>query len=103
MSKVIDKLIINNPYEEPQKYWAYVRESQEFELRDGRRKSGYWRASSRTLANYDDPGEFVEIELVNKIRPRVVAWKQKGYPNITGVTKKLLEFWTSPTARDRRL
>lgn len=103
MSKVIDKLIINSPYEEPKKHWAYMRESQEFELREGRRKSGYWKASSKTLANYDDPGEFVEIELVNKIRPRVAAWKEKGYPNITGVTKKLLEYWISPTARDRRL
>ena len=103
MSKVIDKLIINSPYKEPNKYWAYIRESQEFELREGRRKSGYWKASSRTLANHDDPGEFVEIELVNKIRPRVATWKEKGYPNITGVTKKLLEFWTSPDARDLRL
>lgn len=103
MSKIIDKLIINSPYEVPQKHWAYLRESQEFELREGRRKSGYWKATSRTLANNDDPGEFVEIELVNKIRPRVAAWKEKGYPNITGVTKKLLNYWLSPTARDRRL
>lgn len=103
MSKVIDKLVINRPYEEPKKYWAYVRESQEFELREGRRKSGYWRASSKTATNYDDPGEFVEIELVNKIRPRVAAWKKEGYPNTTGITKKLLEYWSSPTARDNRL
>ena len=103
MSKVIDKLIINSPHEEPSKHWAYIRESQEFELRDGRRKSGYWKATARNVANYDDPGEFVEIELVNKIRPRVAAWKKQGYPNITGVTKKLLEYWSSPDARDRRL
>lgn len=102
MSKAIDKLIISSPYEEPKKHWVYLRETQEFELREGRRESGYWKATTRTSANYDDPGEFIEIDLVNKIRPRVSKWREDGYPNITGVTKKLLDFWTSPTARDRR-
>jgi type III restriction enzyme len=102
MSKAIDKLIISSPYEEPSKHWAYLRETQEFELREGRRESGYWKATTRTSANYDDPGEFIEIDLVNKIRPRVSKWREDGYPNVTGVTKKLLDFWTSPTARDRR-
>ena len=77
MSKVIDKLIINSPYEEPTKHWAYMREGQEFELRDGRRKSGYWKATSKTLANYDDPGEFVEIELVNKNGRTVFKYNPK--------------------------
>ncbi len=71
--KVIDQLIINNPYEEPKAHWLYIRESQSFERKPGRRKSGYWRASARTSRNYDDPGEFVEIPLVNQIRPRVKA------------------------------
>lgn len=103
MSKVIDQLIINSPYEEPKKYWTYIRENQEFILKDGRRKSGYWKATARTTSGSDDPGEFVEIELVNKIRPRVTAWREKGYPNVTGVTKKLLDYWLSPTVRDNRL
>jgi len=93
MSKVIDQLIINSPFKEPGEYWAYVRESQEFERREGRRKSGYWKATSTTKASSDDPGEFIEIELVNKIRPRIKEWREKEYPNITGVTKKLLDFW----------
>src|SRR3990167_1792241 len=103
MSKTIDKLIISSPYEEPKEHWAYIRETQEFEKKEGRRKSGYWRASARTSTNYDDPGEFVEIELVNKIRPRISAWREKGYPNITGITKKLLDYWLLSTARDNRL
>ena len=103
MSKVIDQLIINSPYQEPIRHWTYIRENQEFELKEGRRKSGYWKATVRTSANYDDPGEFVEIELVNKIRPRITNWREKGYPNITGITKRLLDYWKSPTARDNRL
>jgi type III restriction enzyme len=103
MSKNIDKLIISSPFEEPKEHWVYIREGQEFEKNTGRRKSGYWRSSSRTAANYDDPGEFVEIELVNKIRPRVSAWRERGYPNVTGVTKKLLEYWKNPQVRENRL
>ena len=74
--KTIDKLIINDAYTEPARYWAYVRESQEFELREGRRKAGYWKTSGVSRSSNDDPGEFVELELVNKIRPRV----QKSLP-----------------------
>lgn len=103
MSKVIDKLIINNPYKEPGKYWIYIRENQEFELREGRRKSGYWRATQAASAGSDDPGEFIEIDLVNKIRPRIREWRENGYPNVTGVTKKLLEFWRDESQREFKL
>lgn len=42
---------------------------------------------------FDDPGVFVEIPLVNQIRDRVRAWRNGGYPGVTGVTKRLLECW----------
>jgi type III restriction enzyme len=93
--KQIDKLIITSPYKEPEQHWAYVREQQNFELREGRRPAGYWRATARAANNYDDPGEFVEIPLVNQIRTRVRRWRDKGYPNITGTTKKLLSYWNT--------
>lgn len=96
----IDQLIINNPYEEPKEHWLYIRESQSFERRPGRRKSGYWRATSRKRGNGEDPGEFIEIPLVNQIRPRVKEWRSKGYPNVTGVTKRLLDFWHDESQRD---
>lgn len=101
--KGIDQLIINSPYEEPKEHWLYIRETQEFERKPGRRRSGYWRSTAKTVNNFDDPGEFVEIELVNKIRPRVKAWRENGYPNITGVTRKLLQYWLDPAPRDQKL
>ncbi|MBI4377525.1 MAG: DEAD/DEAH box helicase family protein [Nitrospinae bacterium] len=101
--KVIDHLIINSPFDEPKKHWLYIRETQEFALKDGRRKAGYWRATGRVRSGHDDPGEFIEIELVNKIRPRVKKWKENGYPNITGVTRKLLEFWNEKSQREQPL
>ena len=42
---------------------------------------------------FDDPGEFIEIPLVNQIRPRVRAWREAGYPGVTGITRRLLEHW----------
>lgn len=97
--KHIDKLIINDAYAEPTQHWAYLREKQEFELREGRRKAGYWKLSGVGRRGTDDQGEFVPIELVNQIRPRVLEWKAKGYPNVTGTTRKLLEFWNDTTQR----
>ena len=100
MSSGIDQLIINNPYNEPEKHWLYDRESQEFKLKEGRRKSGYWKQSEQKL-DENDPGEFVEINLVNKIRPRVKKWRDSGYPNVSPTTKRLLNFWKDPNEREQ--
>ena len=90
--KTIDQLIINSPYEEPAQHWSYTRETRSFSLADGRRAAGYVVASGASQA-YDDPGEFVEIPLVNQIRPRVKAWREAGYPGVSGITRRLLEHW----------
>ena len=42
---------------------------------------------------FDDPGVFVPIELVNKIRPRVKSWRENDYPGVTGITRRLLHHW----------
>ncbi len=89
----IDRLIINSPYDEPTQHWRYTRESRSFSLAEGRRSAGYVMASGDSQA-FDDPGEFVEIPLVNQIRPRVKAWREAGYPGVTGITRRLLEHWT---------
>ena len=44
----------------------------------------------------------MELPLVNKIRPRVKAWREAGCPGVTGITKRLLEHWYEPPARDDR-
>jgi type III restriction enzyme len=88
----IDRLIINSPYEEPQYYWKYDPRTRTFDLAEGRRPAGYVIATERSQA-YDDPGIFVEIPLVNQIRPRIKAWREAGYPGVTGITKRLLDYW----------
>lgn len=99
----IDKLIVNSPYEEPQKYWDYIRDTREFVLKENaRRPAGYVVASESSKA-FDDPGIFIEIQLVNTIRPRIKKWREQGYPGVTGITKRLLTHWQDPEERkDRR-
>jgi len=102
MARTIDKLIINTPYAEPLCHWFYDRKNRNFEIKDGRRPAGYVMATPNSKA-FDDPGVFVEIALVNIIRPRVKAWREAGYPGVTGITKRLLDHWTDPEGRkDRR-
>lgn len=88
----IDKLIINFPYAEPAQHWKYNRDSRSFSLEEGRRPAGYIVASETSKA-FDDPGVFIEIEMVNQIRPRVKEWRSDGYPGVTSITKRLLSHW----------
>ncbi len=98
-TKTIDQLIINSPYEEPREYWKRDPESKLFSRVPGRRPAGYIRATESSKA-IDDPGIFIELALPNKIRPRVKAWRDSGYPGVSGITKRLLEHWRDPEQRE---
>lgn len=92
-------LIINNPYHAPQFHWRYDPRRATFEHAAGRRPAGYTIATPGATSQ-DDPGRFVEIELVNQIRPRVEAWRKAGYPGVTATTRTLLEHWQDTSQRD---
>jgi len=100
-TKTIDQLIINSPYEEPREYWKRDPESKLFSRLPGRRPAGYIRATESSKA-IDDPGIFIELPLPNKIRPRVNAWRDSGYPGVSGITKRLLEHWRDTEQRENR-
>jgi len=97
----IDRLIINPPYQAPQRHWRYERETRTFDLVEGRRPAGYVVASGESKA-FDDPGIFVEIPLVNRIRPRVDAWREAGSRGVTSITKRLLDHWHDPEEFEAR-
>ncbi len=94
----IDQLIINSAFREPTHHWKYDLNSQSFIREEGRRPAGYFVAGQGSN-QYNDIGKFIELPLVNRIRPRVKAWREAGYPGVTGVTHKLLEHWNDATAR----
>ena len=94
----INRLIINSPYEEPSLYWSYERDKKTFVLKQGRRPAGYVIAAQNSKT-HDEQGQFIEIPLVNQIRPRIKAWRETGYTGVTGITKRLLEHWYEPDER----
>ena len=102
-SRTIDRLIVNSPYGEPGQHWQYNRDQRTFSLVEGRRPAGYVVATERAQS-FDDPGVFVEIPLVNQLRPRVKAWREAEVPyaGVTGITKRLLEHWNNPEHWDQR-
>ena len=97
----INQLIINSPWVEPSHYWAYHRQTRFFTNEQGRRPAGYVTATPGAKS-FDDPGVVRELPLVNKIRPRIKAWRQANYPGVTGITRRLLEHWQDPEERDYR-
>lgn len=98
---MIDRLIINSPYAEPERHWRYDRETRTFELVKGRRPAGYVVASPDSKS-FDDPGIFVPIPQVNRIRPRVKEWRNAGYPGVTSITQRLLSHWSDPEEYESR-
>ena len=99
--KKIQHLIINSPYEKPNKHLKYNRDERKFELVEGRRPAGYTIASEYS-EKFDDPGFFVELPEVNKIRDRVDKWRDSGCAGVTKVTKELLDYWKKPE-REKKL
>jgi len=98
MPKIIDQLIINSPYEEPKEHWKYNEISQIFDRVQGRRSAGYFVAGQGGN-QFNDPGVFVTLPLVNEIRTRVKAWRNNNYPGITSITRKLIEHWYAKDVR----
>lgn len=94
MSKPPQSLIINSPYDMPQQHWEQDRHGRVLEVTEGRRPAGYEIFDTRTNTRRVE-----ELELVNRIRPRVDEWRAASYPGVTSVTRRLLEHWYDREAR----
>ncbi len=95
----IDQLIINSPFTEPAQFWEFDKTKGKFHRQPGRRKAGYVIASGSK--KYQEPGDLIDLPLVNKIRPRVKNWRENNYPGVTAISKRLLEFWSTKEADGR--
>ena len=101
MSLLVDNPIINSPFEEPARYWDY-QEGQPV-LVEGRRPAGYYlkaRTREPQVSLFEE--EFVPLELVNTIREQVKNWRERGYPSVTFITRRLLNHWNRDE-RERKL
>lgn len=86
MSKA-KSLIISSPFERPTHHWQRKSDNK-LQLMTGRRPAGYEIFDTRA-----NTVRGVQLDLVNRIRERVDAWRDAGYPGVTSVTRKLLEHW----------
>jgi type III restriction enzyme len=98
---LVDNPILNSPFDEPTRHWAY--EEGQPVLKEGRRPAGYYlkpRTRGPQMSLFEE--EFVPLELVNTIRERVKAWRERGYLGVTPITRQLLQHWNNPE-RERKL
>ena len=96
-----DKLICNSAFVEPTRHWKYDAKYVGFYRMEQRREAGYVVATPGSQ-KMDDPGKFVPLDLVNRIRPLVKAWRQTNYPGVTGTTRRLLDHWYDGSQRKNR-
>jgi type III restriction enzyme len=94
-SRPTGSLIVNSPFEPPAYHW--IEESGRLAMLRGRRPAGYEIFDTR-----NNTKRSMALELVNRIRERVDAWRQASWPGVTTVTRSLLEHWNDRSARDRQ-
>ncbi len=99
---VIENPILNSPYREPTRHFRFDVNNEITNVIDaGRRASSYFLpiAAPKKKAT---PGLFDNIEEkktesghVNRIRELVKQWRDLDWPDVTPVTRSLLEHWTA--------
>ncbi len=94
--------ILNSPFDMPAQHWHIV-EGEPPERRQERRKAMYFYRDPKAKDAQGQVGGIpTEMELVNRIRERVDAWREADYPGVTRTTLELLQWWKRD-GRDRRL
>ena len=81
-------LIINSPYDMPQQYWDQDANGKLLSITQGRREAAYELYDTRSNTRRVE-----KLDQVNRIRERVNAWRDAGYPGTTSISNQLLHFW----------
>ena len=99
---LISNPILNSPFLVPTRHFRFDDEGITNEILDGRRPSSHFvpipRAKKKgKQLQFETEWTKDRIEpnpVVDRIRQRVGAWRQGGYVGVTGVTSRLLAYWT---------
>tara|TARA_B100000965_G_C19599930_1_gene762000 strand:- start:2735 stop:5755 length:3021 start_codon:yes stop_codon:yes gene_type:complete len=100
-------VIINSPFEEPNLHHRFNKNGITQNITEKRRPSSYFipipsgQKTDDQLTLWTNERE-KENEFINKVRAEVMKWRSENYPNISQVTRNLLEHWKN-TKRERRL
>ncbi len=107
---LIENPILNCPYEKPARHFKFDDDGITDEVEDFRRPSSYFipiaapRKKGKQFV-YDTlwtQDRAKENDDTNFIRGRVALWRDREYPDVTPVTRSLLEYWQRKD-RERRL
>lgn len=107
----IDNPILNGPYEAPSRHFVLGPSGPTGEILDGRRPSESFipvpaprkgKNKGQQAFDLDVSGERREKnDLINEIRYQVGLWRQRGYPGVTPISRKLLQHWADPSRENR--
>src|SRR5207244_4239564 len=83
------------PFEEPSEHWRIVEGEAPRPLPGRRPAMYYYRPPTKTTdaEPSEGTGTAIELKLVNRIRERVKAWREQGWPGVTRTTLELLNYW----------
>ena len=108
----IENPILNGPFSEPSRHFQFDDDGITDEVVDERRRSEYFMPIPGSKKKGGKQGELVfeewtkdrieENKFINEVRTAVDVWRRSGYQHTTGVTRRLLEYWTDP-GRERKL
>ena len=116
MTYEVSEPIQNSPFDEPSKHW-YIQRGRDPKIVERRRDAFVfgpknrregWDLSDGTLGPYkhdaegNDYEDAYELALVNRVRARVAAWRDAGYPGVSRTTLELLRWWRRD-GREQRL
>jgi type III restriction enzyme len=110
--RVIENPIINSPYREPSRHFRFDHDGITDEVVDGRRRSEYFipipRPRKRVARQLELETQWtdqrrLENETINQVRARAQLWRQRGYPDVTPVTRALLSYWADPGRENKVL
>ena len=93
--------ILNNPYEEPRLHYGSVDGNLDYNtILKGRRpfsmEIGIKPNSNPQQSMFNDEDFYdddINASFINTIRDEVKKWREQGYPQVTRVTRELLNFW----------
>lgn len=118
----ISSPILNDPYEAPTRFHELGPQGPTGQVVDGRRpsesfvpiakaKKGATPAAAMSVPGAEQQALDLDItrerreanDLINALRREVGLWRQRGYPAVTPITRKLLAHWSNPEKENRVL
>ena len=108
---LIENPIINSPFREPDRQFAFDDFGIKNEVIAGRRPSSYFipiagakksKTGQMVMDTEWTKDRIEENSFINGVRGKVRIWRDAGYPGVTPTTLQLLRYWSNPD-REKKL